>query len=97
MADRKTLKGGLNVVKRLLTEEEPASKISKILETKKPPMTTSSGTGLPLMPREQGMYTAREQKDLPRMVGADNLHAGLALVARIEEQGDLAVAVSASI
>ena len=75
MADRKTLKGGLNVVKRLLTEEEPASKIGKILETKKPPMTTSSGTGLPLMPREQGMYTAREQKDLPRMVGVDKARA----------------------
>jgi hypothetical protein len=75
MADRKTLKGGLNVVKRLLTEEEPASKISKILETKKPPMTTPSGTGLPLMPREQGMYTAREQKDLPRMVGVDKARA----------------------
>jgi hypothetical protein len=75
MADRKTLKGGLNVVKRLLTEEEPASKISKILETKKPPMTTPSGTGLPLMPREQGMYTPREQKDLPRMVGVDKARA----------------------
>jgi hypothetical protein len=75
MADRKTLKGGLNVVKRLLTEEEPASKISKILETKKAPMTTPSGTGLPLMPREQGMYTPREQKDLPRMVGVDKARA----------------------
>jgi len=75
MADRKTLKGGLNVVKRLLTEEEPASKISKILETNKPPMTAPSGTGLPLMPREQGMYTAREQKDLPRMVGVDKARA----------------------
>lgn len=75
MADRKTLKGGLNLVKRLLTEEEPPSKISKILETKKAPMTTPSGTGLPLMPREQGMYTAREQKDLPRMVGVDKARA----------------------
>ena len=75
MADRKTLKGGLNVVKRLLTEEEPASNISKILEAKQAPMTTPSGTGLPLMPREQGMYTPREQKDLPRMVGVDKARA----------------------
>jgi len=75
MADRKTLKGGLNVVKRLLTEEEPASNLGKILEAKQAPMTTPSGTGLPLMPREQGMYTAREQKDLPRMVGVDKARA----------------------
>ena len=75
MADRKTLKGGLNVVKRLLTEEEPASNLGKILEAKQAPMTTPSGTGLPLMPREQGMYTPREQKDLPRMVGVDKARA----------------------
>jgi hypothetical protein len=38
-------------------------------------MTTPSGTGLPLMPRDQGMYTVREQKDLPRMPKVDAARA----------------------
>lgn len=54
-----TTKGGLN----------------KILEAKQAPMTTPSGTGLPLMPRDQGMYTPREQKDLPRMPKVDAARA----------------------
>ena len=55
----KTTKGGLN----------------KILESQQAPMTTPSGTGLPLMPRDQGMYTPREQKDLPRMPKVDAARA----------------------
>jgi hypothetical protein len=51
------------------------SKIDKMLAAQQAPMTTPSGTGLPLMPRDQGMYTPREQKDLPRMVKVDAARA----------------------
>jgi hypothetical protein len=51
------------------------SKMADVLESKTAPMTTPMGTGLPLMPREQGMYTPREQKDLPRMIGVDKARA----------------------
>jgi len=35
------------------------SKIEEVLASQTPPMTTPSGTGLPLMPRDNGMYTLR--------------------------------------
>jgi len=55
---------------------EKASKLEKVLEAKQAPMTTPSGTGLPLMPRSQGMYTPGvEQKDLPRMPTVDKARA----------------------
>lgn len=47
-----------------------------ILQSKQAPMTTPSGTGLPLMPRDQGMYTPGvEQKDLARMPMVDKARA----------------------
>ena len=51
------------------------SKIAEMLAAQQAPMTTPSGTGLPLMPRDQGMYTPREQKDLPRMPTVDKARA----------------------
>lgn len=51
------------------------SKIAEMLEAKQAPMTRPQGTGLPLMPRDQGMYTPREQKDLPRMPTVDKARA----------------------
>jgi len=51
------------------------SKIEEVLASQTPPMTTPSGTGLPLMPRDNGMYTLREQKDLPRMPMVDKARA----------------------
>jgi hypothetical protein len=70
------VKGGLNAVKRLMRDrDEPLSKIDEVLSSKQAPMTTPSGTGLPLMPRDQGMYTVREQKDLPRMPKVDAARA----------------------
>ena len=51
------------------------SKMAQMLEAQQAPMTTPSGTGLPLMPRDQGMYTPREQKDLPRMPTVDKARA----------------------
>ena len=51
-------------------------KMEAILQSKQAPMTTPQGTGLPLMPRGQGMYTPGvEQKDLPRMPTVDKARA----------------------
>ena len=77
MADQKKIIGGLGKIsKRLLRDrDEPLSKMDDVLSSKQAPMTTPSGTGLPLMPRDQGMYTLREQKDLPRMPKVDAARA----------------------
>jgi hypothetical protein len=70
------VKGGLNFVQRMMRDaDEPAGKLDEVLKAKQAPMTTPSGTGLPLMPRDQGMYTPREQKDLPRMPKVDAARA----------------------
>jgi hypothetical protein len=75
------VEGGLSVInkaKEIAKARKAAaegSKIEEVLASQTPPMTTPSGTGLPLMPREQGMYTPREQKDLPRMVNVDKARA----------------------
>jgi hypothetical protein len=51
-------------------------KMEAILQSKQAPMTTPQGTGLPLMPRGQGMYTPGiEQKDLPRLPTVDKARA----------------------
>lgn len=53
-----------------------AGKLEEALKAKQAPMTTPSGTGLPLMPRSAGMYTPGvEQKDLPRMPMVDKARA----------------------
>lgn len=53
-----------------------AGKLEEALKAKQAPMTTPSGTGLPLMPRSAGMYTPGvEQKDLPRMPTVDKARA----------------------
>lgn len=53
-----------------------AGKTKEILESKQAPMTTPQGTGLPLMPRSQGMYTPGiTQRDLPRMPKVDKARA----------------------
>ena len=51
-------------------------KLEEALKAQRAPMTTPQGTGLPLMPRSQGMYTPGvEQKDLPRMPMVDKARA----------------------
>lgn len=53
-----------------------AGKTKEILESRQAPMTTPQGTGLPLMPRSQGMYTPGiTQRDLPRMPKVDKARA----------------------
>jgi hypothetical protein len=57
-------------------ESQSVSKMGEVLESKTPPMTTPQGTGLPLMPRGQGMYTPGvPQVDLPRMPSVDKARA----------------------
>ena len=51
-------------------------KLEEALKAQRAPMTIPQGTGLPLMPRSQGMYTPGvEQKDLPRMPMVDKARA----------------------
>ena len=75
------VEGGLSLInkaKEIAKARKAAaegSKIEEVLASQTPPMTTPSGTGLPLMPRDQGMYTPREQKDLPRMPKVDAARA----------------------
>jgi hypothetical protein len=79
MADfRKPVKGALKAVQaasKAADEQLAAGKLKDVLESQQAPMTRPQGTGLPLMPRDNGMYTLREQKDLPRMVMVDKARA----------------------
>jgi hypothetical protein len=57
-------------------QAEKNSKLDEALKAKQAPMTTPSGTGLPLMPRDRGMYTPGvPQVDLPRMPMVDKARA----------------------
>jgi len=68
--------GALTKAKEMAKAKKASeSKMAEMLESQQAPMTTPSGTGLPLMPRDQGMYTPREQKDLPRMPVVDKARA----------------------
>ena len=68
--------GALTKAKEMAKAKKASeSKIAEVLEAQQAPMTRPQGTGLPLMPRDQGMYTPREQKDLPRMPTVDKARA----------------------
>jgi hypothetical protein len=72
----KGVTGALTKAKEMAQAKKASeSKIAEMLAAQQAPMTTPSGTGLPLMPRDQGMYTPREQKDLPRMPTVDKARA----------------------
>jgi len=61
---------------KAIKDTEKTGKLEEALKAKQAPMTTPSGTGLPLMPRSSGMYTPGvEQKDLPRMPMVDKARA----------------------
>ena len=79
MADpRKPVQGALKAIQtasKAADEQLAAGKLKAALEAQQAPMTRPQGTGLPLMPRDQGMYTPREQKDLPRMPTVDKARA----------------------
>ena len=68
--------GALTKAKEMAKAKKASeSKIADVLESQQAPMTRPQGTGLPLMPRDNGMYTLRDQKDLPRMVMVDKARA----------------------
>jgi hypothetical protein len=68
--------GALTKAKEMAQAKKASeSKMAQMLEAQQAPMTRPQGTGLPLMPRDQGMYTPREQKDLPRMPTVDKARA----------------------
>jgi len=79
MADfRKPAQGALKAIQaasKAADEQLAAGKLKAALEAQQAPMTTPKGTGLPLMPRDNGMYTLRDQKDLPRMPMVDKARA----------------------
>ena len=59
-----------------IIEAKKAGRLEEALAAKTAPMTTPQGTGLPLMPRSQGMYTPGvKQEDLPRMPNVDKARA----------------------
>ena len=79
MADpRKPVLGALKAIQladKMADEQLAAGKLKAALEAQQAPMTRPQGTGLPLMPRDNGMYTLRDQKDLPRMPMVDKARA----------------------
>ena len=71
---------GLKAVKSIVddatNEARAAGKIEDVLQSGQAPMTSPRGTGLPLMPRSQGMYTPNvPQVDLARMPTVDKARA----------------------
>jgi hypothetical protein len=67
-----------------------AGKLDDAMKSKQAPMTTPQGTGLPLMPRTQGMYTQGvKQEDLPRMTKVDKARAEGKSPAYTERMQDL--------
>jgi len=67
-----------------------AGKLEEAMKAKQAPMTSPQGTGLPLMPRSQGMYTPGvKQEDLPRMTKVDKARAEGKSPAYTERMQDL--------
>ena len=69
---------------------EPIGKLEEAMKAKQAPMTSPQGTGLPLMPRSQGMYIPGvKQEDLPRMPKVDKARAEGKQPAYTERMQDL--------
>lgn len=74
----------------ILAAQKAASKLEEAMKAKQAPMTSPHGTGLPLMPRSQGMYTPGvKQEDLPRMAKVDKARAEGKSPAYTERMQDL--------
>ena len=73
-----------------ILEAKKAGKLEEAMKSKQAPMTSPQGTGLPLMPRSQGMYTPNvKQEDLPRMAKVDKARAEGKSPAYTERMQDL--------
>ena len=69
---------------------EPIGKLEEAMKAKQAPMTSPQGTGLPLMPRSQGMYIPGvKQENLPRMPKVDKARAEGKQPAYTERMQDL--------
>jgi len=74
----------------ILAAKKAASKLEDALKAQQAPMAAPHGTGLPLMPRSQGMYTPGvPQVDLPRMAKVDKARAEGKSPAYTERMQDL--------
>jgi len=74
----------------ILAAQKMASKLEEAMKAKQAPMAAPQGTGLPLMPRSQGMYTPGvKQEDLPRMAKVDKARAEGKSPAYTERMQDL--------
>lgn len=74
----------------ILAAKKANSKLEDAMKSKQAPMTSPQGTGLPLMPRSQGMYTPGvKQEDLPRMTKVDKARAEGKSPAYTERMQDL--------
>ena len=74
----------------ILEAQKMASKLEEAMKAKQAPMAAPHGTGLPLMPRSQGMYTPGvPQVDLPRMAKVDKARAEGKSPAYTERMQDL--------
>jgi hypothetical protein len=70
--------------------KKAAGKLEEAMKAQQAPMTSPQGTGLPLMPRTQGMYTPGvKQEDLPRMPKVDKARAEGKQPAYTERMQDL--------
>jgi hypothetical protein len=69
---------------------EPIGKLEEAMKAKQAPMAAPKGTGLPLMPRSEGMYIPGvKQEDLPRMPKVDKARAENKSPAYTERMQDL--------
>jgi hypothetical protein len=74
----------------ILAVKKAAGKLEEAMKAKQAPMTSPQGTGLPLMPRSQGMYIPGvKQEDLPRMPKVDKARAEGKSPAYTERMQDL--------
>jgi len=74
----------------ILAVKKAAGKLEEAMKAKQAPMTSPHGTGLPLMPRSQGMYIPGvKQEDLPRMPKVDKARAEGKQPAYTERMQDL--------
>ena len=96
-APKQIVEAGIKGVKKLLgmADEvpkgvEPIGKLEEAMKAKQAPMTSPQGTGLPLMPRSQGMYIPGvKQEDLPRMPKVDKARSEGKQPAYTERMQDL--------
>ena len=74
----------------ILDAKKAAGKLEEVMKAKQAPMVAPQGTGLPLMPRSEGMYIPGvKQEDLPRMPRVDKARAEGKSPAYTERMQDL--------